>query len=197
MAADLDVDGNLDLILPFYSSGGFYSVVLGNGNGTFQPQIFSRVPQGGNGLLFTSITVGDFNNDGKPDTGFAEVELYCDGASYGFVGVKLGLGDGHFGRPFIRHTDDRCAYGGVVSGDFTGDDNLDLLAYNEDIFFLFPGLGNGKFGPKESQNVPNANLFVPVVGDLNNDGLPDVVTYAGESFTVWLDPAGSKESQDK
>ena len=138
--------------------------------------------------------MGDFNNDGKPDTGFAEVELYCDGGSYGFVGVKLGLGNGSFAPPLNKRTAESCAYNGVVSGDFTEDGNLDLLAYDLDTFNLFPGRGTGKFGPEESQSALTVYACVPVVGDLNNDGLPDVVAFSGASFAVWLDVVGAKRS---
>src|SRR5437588_10475488 len=55
VAADLNKDGKMDLIVA-NSDQNFVSVLLGNGNGTFQPAIKSKV----NGYPYT-VAVGDFN----------------------------------------------------------------------------------------------------------------------------------------
>ncbi len=58
---DFNNDSKLDLAT-VNSDGNSVSVLLGNGDGTFQNQMqyeFSSIP--------TSLTVGDFNNDAKLD----------------------------------------------------------------------------------------------------------------------------------
>jgi hypothetical protein len=59
--ADLNGDGKLDAVTANYG-GGSVSVLLGNGDGTFQPaQSFPA------GAFASTVVVGDFNGDGKPD----------------------------------------------------------------------------------------------------------------------------------
>ena len=62
LLADLNGDGILDLATSSYSSSRG-SVLLGYGNGTFQPQKTFATTAAGS----TSIGVGDFNGDGKKD----------------------------------------------------------------------------------------------------------------------------------
>src|SRR5262249_6017318 len=68
--ADLSGDGKLDLVLaasnlegmgPFNATGNI-SVLLGKGDGTFQPNIDYTI-----GANATSVAVGDLNGDGFPD----------------------------------------------------------------------------------------------------------------------------------
>ncbi len=85
--ADMDGDGNLDLIVGQPASSellGYYgsvSVLLGNGNGTFQASTSTRVGVSGT----VGVSVADFNGDGIPDVAASS----GDG-----VWILTGRGDG-------------------------------------------------------------------------------------------------------
>src|SRR5215472_14825544 len=59
--ADLNNDGKLDAVTANYGAGSV-SVLLGNGDGTFQAA--QNIPVGANA---STVAVGDFNGDGIPD----------------------------------------------------------------------------------------------------------------------------------
>ena len=61
MAGDFTGDGKLDLAVVNNVSNDI-SVLLGNGDGTFQPQVTYAV-----GLSPSAIVAGDFNGDGRLD----------------------------------------------------------------------------------------------------------------------------------
>lgn len=65
-AVDVNGDGTLDLIAAGTSTNGVY-LLLGNGDGSFQPVQQYSVPNGP-----ASLAVGDFNRDGKPDLAVTE-----------------------------------------------------------------------------------------------------------------------------
>jgi hypothetical protein len=83
------------------------SVLLGNGDGTFQtPQLL--VP----GSSFNQVAVGDFNHDGNLDIVTAN--------SGGTVSVLLGNGNGTFQAP-LNFSSGANEPSAVVMGDFNGD----------------------------------------------------------------------------
>src|SRR5882724_37144 len=123
MSGDFNGDGTLDLVAANTGSNNV-SVLLGNGDGTFQAAVSYPAGSGPR-----SVTSGDFNGDGKLD--LAVTWASQSGASSG-VSVLLGNGDGTFQAavgysvgPFGTSTPFS-----VTTGDFNGDENLDLVTAN-------------------------------------------------------------------
>jgi hypothetical protein len=109
VTADFNGDGRLDLAVANSSSSNV-SVLLGNGDGTFQLAQNSATGAGPK-----SLAVGDFNADGKLDLATAN--------NYD-VSVLLGNGNGSFGAASNIGVVGNPA--SVAVGDFNGDGKLDL-----------------------------------------------------------------------
>jgi hypothetical protein len=175
---DFNGDGKIDLVVAndYYLKSGSVSILLGNGDGTFQaPQTYAA----GNNPY--QIAVGDFNGDGRLD--FA-VTNYSDNT----IGVYLGNGDGTFQPPQIYATGTYPL--GVVTGDFNGDGVLDLAVTNnmDNTLGILLGNGDGTFQAQHAYSAGN-QPFRMAVGDFNGDGKPDLVvtnTYSGYSLSVFL-----------
>ncbi|HZL37246.1 MAG TPA: FG-GAP-like repeat-containing protein, partial [Tepidisphaeraceae bacterium] len=113
---DFNGDGKPDLavaLADYYSNN--VSVLLGNGNGTFQPTVNYTA-----GTRPQSVTVGDFNGDGKPDLAVADSFSFGSG-----VDVLLGNGNGTF-QAAVNFFAGNAPYS-VAVGDFNGDGKTDLV----------------------------------------------------------------------
>ncbi len=158
---DLNGDGKLDLAVANSSSTDI-SVLLGNGDGTFQP-----ATSYGAGVGPWSVVVGDFNGDGKPDMAAANW-----GGFTGSVSVLLGNGDGTFQTAANYGTGMFPVF--VAVGDFNGDAKLDLAVANRGGISVLLGNGDGTF-----QRAVNYALFSRpqsiAVGDFNSDGKLDLL----------------------
>jgi hypothetical protein len=145
------------------SNSGDVSVLLGNGDGTFQaPQNF-----GADGFP-RSVAVGDFNGDGILDLAVAN-----EGSNN--VSVLLGKGDGTFLLAVNYDVGPDSIFPSVAVGDFNGDEVQDLAVASG--FFgkvsVLLGNGDGTFRAPVSF-AAGVQPWSVAVGDFNGDGLPDV-----------------------
>ena len=129
---DVNADGKPDLIVTNNNSNSV-SVLLGNGNGTFQTQ--TTFATGSSPL---SVTVGDVNADGKLDLIVANL---LDSS----VSVLLGIGNGTFQTQSTFATGSYP--GSVTVADVNADGKLDLIVANRmsDSVSVLLWNGNRKF----------------------------------------------------
>jgi hypothetical protein len=181
--ADVNKDGNADAIVvdgnlnnPIFSIDGAVSVLLGNGNGTFQPAVtYPAILRGTD-----AVAVGDLNGDGWPDL----VVVSNDGACLSFycLGVLLNKGDGTFDA-VVGYTTAGFDISSVVISDVNGDGKPDLVfadlcdtgCKNGAVEVLL-GNGDGTFGSPTLYSLNRDSYPLSVVAvDLNGDGKSDLV----------------------
>jgi hypothetical protein len=160
---DFNHDGRLDIsVCSFFGSAGEINVLLGRGDGTFQPPITYQL-----GLTPDSIMSADLNGDGNLDL------LIADGVGSGLY-VMLGRGDGTFGTAVGYSVDFPNA---VAIADVNGDGNVDVVAASN---LLVSGaasvlLGNGDGTLRSPINYSTGKGSAAVaVGDLNGDHKQDI-----------------------
>jgi hypothetical protein len=125
--ADINHDGIPDLLVAIdnFDTNGLVGVLLGNGNGTFQPV----VTYGSGAYQADSVAVADINHDGKADLLVANVCADPKCAKEGTIGVLLGNGDGTF-QTAINYPSGGYWNRSVAVADVNGDGIPDLLAAN-------------------------------------------------------------------
>ncbi|HVA47581.1 MAG TPA: VCBS repeat-containing protein, partial [Pirellulales bacterium] len=178
---DLTGDGKLDIVTAndgYGYDGGYHyfpavpgsvSVLMGNGDGTFQAPLNITLPGVGSPV---SVALGDMNHDGRLDA----VVTVATSSGYDYVDVLLGHGDGTFS---IGSTTQLGFYGAqsVELGDFSGDGNLDVATVD-------PGANDVAVLKGNSDGTLAAPTYFATgaapqslaVGDVNGDGKLDLVT---------------------
>ncbi|MHC2283072.1 putative delta-60 repeat protein [Bradyrhizobium diazoefficiens] len=161
-SGDFNGDGRQDLVSESPSSE--ISVMLGNGDGTFQAPVNYAAGHDLNG-----ISVGDLDNNGVLD-------LAVSNAGFnGAIAVLLGNGDGTF-QSAISSPTNRAHSSDSALADLNGDGRLDVLVANTGnnggVSVL---LGNGDGSFSFSTVLPsNADPLGVAAADLNGDGIADV-----------------------
>lgn len=177
--ADVNRDGAPDLA-GFPAMGGSPTLYTGDGRGAFT-QVARALGTIGPGANLA--TAGDVNGDGNPDL---LVSLYED---TGHLGLFLGRGDGTFQTPASIFAVPEMV--DVLLRDLDGDGKLDLAVTSfrsaEDTstskgLIALRGRGDGTFAPTNREPIqvqPGARTIGS--GDLNCDGVPDLVTSSSQS----------------
>ena len=167
--ADVNGDGKLDLLVADtdVNGNGTVEVLLGNGDGTFQP----RVAHGSGVFGASSVIAGDVNGDGKLDL---IVASSCSTCTIGAVGVLLGNGDGTF-QPAVTYSSGGSEASFLAISDLNGDGRLDVLVANGAGVGVLLGNGNGTFQAGRNYRPGGFSADAMVAGDVNGDGKADLV----------------------
>lgn len=204
VAADFNGDGQGDLATA-NNDDYTVSVLLGNGDGTFQAP---RTSSAGAGDPSGSLVAADLNRDGKAD--LVTFNLYSTN-----ITLLLGNGDGTFQAPHSialpgqlppDDSEQGALEQGLISvavGDFNGDDKPDLVAgaqtgWIEFIYYspqdppefvfhnysyanVLLGSGDGTFSPAVVKHLAGGypRLYP---GDFNNDGRLDIALNGGSAL---------------
>ena len=174
VVADVNGDGKPDLVVisgcPDINGQGqpaVVSVLLGNGDGTFQSAV--TYPSGG--VDAVALQVADINGDGIPDLLVANAcsTPACPNAT---LGVLFGNGNGTF-QPVIV-----SAFAGANSltvADINGDGKPDLILGLGDSIAVMLGNGNGTFQPPVDYSIEGLSALSVALADINGDGKLDAV----------------------
>jgi hypothetical protein len=175
---DFNGDGKLDLAVSNDCGGdkncegrGTVSILLGNGDGTFQP----RMDYGVGGYHPSSVAVGDFNGDHKLDLAIANFcgeDSTCEQGPDN-VSILLGNGDGTFQSPMKSIVG--TSPDSVAVADFNGDGKLDLAVANngDNTVSILLGKGDGTFR-RQVDYTTGPGVSSVAVGDFNGDGKVDL-----------------------
>jgi hypothetical protein len=169
---DFRGNGRLDLIT---TGNNQVSVLLGNGDGTFQPAVDYLAGYGAR-----SVVVADFDGDGKLDVVTAN-------NGEGTVSVLLGNGDGTFAGPKKSFVGDQPW--DVAVGDFDGDTKLDVAVTTNYPGYrglaLLYGRGDGSFQAPSYDYLPPGCWGV-AADSFRSGRFPDVVVSNASIVSVLL-----------
>ena len=180
--ADMDGDGKPDIVV-VNSNDNNILILHGKGDGTFNRPNSTLVGFAPGQTTFQSIAVADVNHDGHID-----VVVTDTGSTAATIKLYLGKAGGGFQHPRQYATDPGPRY--VLVSDLDGDGNPDIIVSSQNtqtVRVLF-GDGTGWFHNAKSYPTPGINNQVELqgfaVGDVDNDGKPDIVSVNPGSLAV-------------
>ena len=179
VTGDFNGDGQADVVT---FNGFVVQVFLGDGNGGLTLAGNSEtVPSA---QRFSSLAVGDFNQDGKMDLAI----VGNDNGTSGNLNILLGDGLGGFstanGSPYAVGIPGLGARSSAAVGDFNGDGKVDVVVATSNpvlngvdngSLYLFLGNGRGDFAITASSPLTlSLPAYFVTTGDFNNDGKTDL-----------------------
>jgi uncharacterized repeat protein (TIGR01451 family) len=158
---DFNGDGKQDIAV---ADGQDVSILLGNGDGTFQPAANYSA-----GNSPSAIAIGDFNGDGKLDLAAFEP---AGNAGNGSVSILLGNGDGTFQSPKTLALGAAGLF--MAVSDFNLDKKSDLAIGNSANVYIYVGNGDGTFQAAKESSTFEPDCVGLVAADFNGDSKPDL-----------------------
>jgi hypothetical protein len=175
-AADLDGDGKPDLVMADDNNNDFAVYQNTSSQGHIS---FAQLPPFAETYLSNWIAIGDFNGDGKPDLAIVEVSLGNSNTIEVFPNTST-VGSISFGAAVPVPLPNGYSPWAIAIGDFDQDGMPDLAVSdwhaNKVSVFRNKGTVGGSisFSNRTDYTVGNSPQGI-AVGDLDGDGLPDIV----------------------
>ena len=166
---DFNEDGKLDIAVVPSGTDANVRILYGDGVGGFT----LGVPVNTGTTWRCAFTTADIDGDGKDDL--------IEGSYGSYWRVSLGYGDGTFHGTAVGY------FAGdpeeLVAADLNDDGIKDLAVLNDSgRIYTYFGNGDGTFKASQTIDAPGFNGYVKMaVGDLNEDGVNDIVQTNGES----------------
>jgi hypothetical protein len=188
--ADVNGDGKLDLLTANCGPetcgpgrpGGTVGVLLGNGDGTFQPPVSYDAANGP-----ISIAAADLNGDGTQDVVVANWGTSDGGSNNGAGSVLLGSGDGTFQsvQTYLSGGDEATS---VAVADLTGDGRPDVVLADTSGPYSPPGKVSVLLNKTTS---PPATTTTTLASSLNPSVLGQTVTFTAAVSSASGTPTGT------
>ena len=183
IVADVNGDGKPDLLIAYGSASApvlSVSVLLGNGDGTFQAPIVDTWTGIGSPM---AMAAGDFDGDGHVDLAVITLNPELQ------VFILNGDGSGNFTPQETSYfLSTGSGYGYAASeirvADLRKNGKLDLIVLPDLVSQLQVLLGNGDGTFAQPQAAPAAATTDSFeIGDFNGDGFPDIAAYTEPSIS--------------
>jgi len=168
----VNADLNLDLAVVNHTAN-TVSILIGNGDGTFQPKVDISTGAGSGPVSAVAATL--------TSSGFADL-VVADNTN-DTLAIFLGNGDGTFKPPTFINTGH--APSSIAAADFNSDGHIDLAVtnQNDNTVSVFLGNGDGTFRTRTDLAVGTAPVWVST-GDINGDGFIDLAVANNTDNTV-------------
>ncbi|CAF0906720.1 unnamed protein product [Adineta steineri] len=174
--ADFNNDNRSDIVV-INGVSGDVGLFLGYDDDTFSYQIVFSV---GTGAGPNGGAIGDLNADGRMDI---VVNIYYNRAFQ----ILLGFGNGTFVSKTIYSVGSLSRPSWCTIADWNNDQRLDIIVSSCDTnnIHMFVGYGDGTFLSEQAYSTGDGSCpLASGSGDLNNDGLLDVVVVNSRTNTV-------------
>src|SRR5690554_1682959 len=166
VAADLDGDGDIDVLASAYFSGEIVWYENLDGQGNFSARkVVDIIPK------TFSVIAADVDGDGDLD--IIGVSRENGQGLFWFENLD---GNGNFSEK--KPIDSQISSRSVVAVDFDGDGDLDMLINGHSNYKIswYENLdGKGNFGPKQIVDGTSMSANMVAAGDINGDGAMDIV----------------------
>jgi FG-GAP-like repeat len=201
VSGDFNGDGTQDFAVTFSgdtSTRGGVAILLGNGDGTFQPPVTYATSNDPNAQAH-SIVAADLNADGKLDLVVANANNAATASAD--IAVLLGNGDGSFqthvnyqpGVPIASATS-QATISQVVVTDSNGDGKLDLISVGDQVAVQL-GNSDGTFDPALFYGASNS--LATATADVASSSSSNFVAVGGGLTTLAKKPGAAPNSNGR
>jgi len=193
---DADGDGRIDLLVNQIGLAGYYPLRF---NGEWDRRSFQRQRLAPSfSFADPEVQLVDLNGDGVTDAlrSGARLECFFNDPKEGWNATRQVERQALDVFPNINFSDPRVKW-----GDVTGDGLQDILLVHDGNIEYWPNLGYGDWGKRiHMRNSPRFPFgYDPrriLVGDVDGDGLDDIVYVADRRVHLWINQSGNRWSDE-